>query len=1123
VESLPPFQADISNTYRRRTHAFVQRVSDTPSGANAMPVADPADITDFEVAPTVGVNGGLTGTITDIYNEAWGNTTAAYAPTTSDPFNLPLTSGYAKTNYLVTIVGPGLDNQGLYATLTDAQAEEQVNVAVGGFVTDAVIPLMSNFVFGSGYPPDAFQATATVSVGAFAPEWKMDLKNDFLLALSTLPALQTQITSGDYKGALASVVDSIRQGQTFRNVLISSVQQAAAKQLPSGASWVSSGMSGGLQIFNSLLNAVGGGLQIFDSSVYATQLAKSDSVDQWSVVVGGAKITLSPASTTINQYGAGNQTLTANVLGVTTTGYSYLWSNTAQAGDIQPLTGGASGTSNSFCSSSNVVNYLARTSPVLTTNITDKVTVSVFTSGNCTAANGLGSAVAGITVTPDGVVIAPYNSTIPQSGTAPLAATVSGATPSGASYQWTVTGSGGNPAVGVLNEVGGSQAGPSFCSASPNATYKPNPSPTLSQNATDNVTVQAFSTAGCTANSLGTSSPVNVTVTAGTVVISPANTQIKQGTAQSLAATVSGVTATAFYYKWSLSGTDGSSPVGTLQDASSTGTGGYSVCTAIAGIGYVPNTTPQISQATGDVVSVQVFLDAACSTTAVTGTVSTTVTVLPMATNKSIPLPWEINSLLQASDGNYYGVSGTFYGVGEGSGPNGLLGPKNGAVYRVTPDGEETRIYTFPESGANGANPTSLTEGPDGNLYGLAESVYFRLSFSGQFTVLNSGFSTMDGGYVNSLGPGGQGTLQLGSDGAFYIPHGPDLFRLTTSGSVSVAATLVGFDGCADLTFSGVDRPPDIESWLEGSDGNFYVTAYGNQTGCLTQNNGNPNYGQPVVLQITPAGAVSITAYVPAAGLALTAPVEASNGGLYANDSFGGVDVVYPNGGQSQYLAFPGGTYYYGYNPPYEFSSTVTLGSDGNLYATASGLNYIGAFTWQGDPNCNQSTGIGCAVLAESSTSGGFTPIHVFQGGTDGLYPVGGPPLQNSNGELIGTTTTVSFVAPPIAYSGTIYQINNNLPPPIQLSFSSSSILANSSVTLNWNVLNAFSLTAQQCYAFVQNNAAGAGTWTGKQTGTAGSAGYSGSATITPTAPGVYTYALTCGGVESGFATLTVQ
>ena len=44
----------------------------------------------------------------------------------------------------------------------------------------------------------------------------------------------------------------------------------------------------------------------------------------------------------------------------------------------------------------------------------------------------------------------------------------------------------------------------------------------------------------------------------------------------------------------------------------------------------------------------------------------------------------------------------------------------------------------------------------------------------------------------------------------------------------------------------------------------------------------------------------------------------------------------------------------------------------------------------------------------------------------------------------------------------------------------------------------------------------------GQQTGTLSGATYSGSAMITPTALGTYTYALTCAGTESGFATLNV-
>jgi hypothetical protein len=77
-------------------------------------------------------------------------------------------------------------------------------------------------------------------------------------------------------------------------------------------------------------------------------------------------------------------------------------------------------------------------------------------------------------------------------------------------------------------------------------------------------------------------------------------------------------------------------------------------------------------------------------------------------------------------------------------------------------------------------------------------------------------------------------------------------------------------------------------------------------------------------------------------------------------------------------------------------------------------------------------------------------------------------------------------------------------------------------VTMTWKVLNAFSMTMQQCYAFVQGGASGAGSWMGLKTGTLSGGIYSGYATITPTAEGTYTYPLTCGGVESGFASLMV-
>ena len=65
----------------------------------------------------------------------------------------------------------------------------------------------------------------------------------------------------------------------------------------------------------------------------------------------------------------------------------------------------------------------------------------------------------------------------------------------------------------------------------------------------------------------------------------------------------------------------------------------------------------------------------------------------------------------------------------------------------------------------------------------------------------------------------------------------------------------------------------------------------------------------------------------------------------------------------------------------------------------------------------------------------------------------------------------------------------------------------------------------RQCHATIQGYPSGAGQWSGSQLGDFPNNGnvYTGTAPITPTVAGTYTYALTCGGRESGFATLVVN
>ncbi|MGO4880755.1 MAG: choice-of-anchor tandem repeat GloVer-containing protein [Bryobacteraceae bacterium] len=110
-------------------------------------------------------------------------------------------------------------------------------------------------------------------------------------------------------------------------------------------------------------------------------------------------------------------------------------------------------------------------------------------------------------------------------------------------------------------------------------------------------------------------------------------------------------------------------------------------------------------------------------------------------------LPW-----LQASDGNFYG--GTLAG-----GENGF-----GSIYRLTPDGQYTLLYSFPKSRAGGG-PTALIEASDGNIYGAAQDAdgfgeIFRTTKSGQYSLV----------YRMSNGNDGSCPCWLlqGSDGLIY-------------------------------------------------------------------------------------------------------------------------------------------------------------------------------------------------------------------------------------------------------------------------------------------------------------------------------------------------------------------
>ena len=178
------------------------------------------------------------------------------------------------------------------------------------------------------------------------------------------------------------------------------------------------------------------------------------------------------------------------------------------------------------------------------------------------------------------------------------------------------------------------------------------------------------------------------------------------------------------------------------------------------------------------------------------------------------------NALMQAADGNFYGV--TQFG-----GTNAF-----GSVFRLTPAGAFSTVYSF-TGGADGKFPNGpLVQGLDGSLYGTTRhnkfrgiefyGVVFKVTTNGAFTTLYM-LNTGDGHYPAA------GVIQ-GSDGVFYGTAefgGTDnnngtVFSTTSAGTT---ATLVNFDGFDD----GANPETPL---VIGADGNFYgTTSAGGQFG----------------------------------------------------------------------------------------------------------------------------------------------------------------------------------------------------------------------------------------------------------------------------------------------------
>ncbi len=230
------------------------------------------------------------------------------------------------------------------------------------------------------------------------------------------------------------------------------------------------------------------------------------------------------------------------------------------------------------------------------------------------------------------------------------------------------------------------------------------------------------------------------------------------------------------------------------------------------------------------------------------------------------------DTLVQATDGNFYGTTSTAGAYGAGT------------VFEITPEGAHTTIYSFcPQPGCtDGSHPyAGLVQGTDGNLYGTTLTggsscdihgcgTVFKITPEGTLTTLHTfctSYPCTDGGYP-------YGRLVQGTDGNFYGTTENTVFKITPGGIFTTLHFFAGAPNDGAYSYAGV---------VQAKDGNFYGT---------TSEGGAYNKG--AVFRMTPGGTVTII-YSFCPGIDCTdgiSPkgdlIQASDGNFYGTTQYDG-------------------------------------------------------------------------------------------------------------------------------------------------------------------------------------------------------------------------------------------
>lgn len=288
----------VVNHYRRRAHAFVERIEVTDENGQVVGHQDP--FFDFAIDPVANpssLNAALAdaGTILGSGNSVFtGN--VAWAATQSEPRRLELIPPTAQNvKYRYVIVGPGLPNSSVQ-NVTEAMREAERNKWKETIALDVVFPLIMTLagpMLGSNnHLNDRWDAQDVAQFIAFV--------KDVASVLVASPQIQSKYEAGDIAGCINDAIGLLLGSEAFNVARTHLLRFFILKTAPNADEAV---VNEFLENLGKLLQYIDWGLQAADYAAISRSIVASKRAEEFTVAITRARVKLTPQAATMSVMG----------------------------------------------------------------------------------------------------------------------------------------------------------------------------------------------------------------------------------------------------------------------------------------------------------------------------------------------------------------------------------------------------------------------------------------------------------------------------------------------------------------------------------------------------------------------------------------------------------------------------------------------------------------------------------------------------------------------------------------------------------------------------------------------------------------------------------------------------